>query len=108
MSFAFLTIFFLPLVPLAIGLTLVAHITTTRRIPFGAVVRPFVKKVLSWEGIATAAFTAFVILATVSTSSPQGPLMLLFLSVPFSLGEFAGFPPISLIFSHLSPLVCIT
>jgi hypothetical protein len=90
MSPAFLAILFLPLFPPVLGLVLVGHIAVSRHVPFHVVLLPFIKKLLSWGAIAAAAFAAFVVIATVVTGSPQGPLMLLFVSVPFALGEFIG------------------
>ena len=90
MSSAFLGIVLLPLVPLVLGLVLIVHLTATRHVPLEIAIRSFAKKVLSWGAIGATAFAAFVIIFTAATDSPQGPLMLLFISVPFALGEFTG------------------
>jgi hypothetical protein len=87
---AFVAILLLPVAPLFIGVGLVVYVAQRRGVKLNTLFPAFFSKVIGWGFLVAFAFVVFVIVATAIASSPQGPLLLLFISVPFAVGEIVG------------------
>ena len=69
---------------------MVINLAHKRGVKFNTLFPALLAKSIGWGFLVAFAFAAFIIGATAITNSPQGPLMLLFVSIPFSLGEIVG------------------
>ncbi len=65
------------------------YVRRKKRLDASLVSAPF-GKIFGWGFLVVIAFIIFVVASTIISNSPQGPLMLLFSSIPFALGEFIG------------------
>ena len=90
MSPAFIAILWLPSVPLVIGIGVVIHLAQKRGVKFNTLFPTLLAKLIKWGFLVAFAFAAFIIVSTAITNSPQGPLMLLFTTISFALGEIIG------------------
>ena len=90
MSPAFIAILLLPAAPLVVGVGLVVYVAQRRGVKSNTLFPAFFAKVIGWGFLVAFAFAVFVIVATAIANSPQGPLMLLFISLPFAFGEIVG------------------
>jgi len=89
MSTHFILILLLPLLPIAIGGLMLIYFRRSNRLSVSSASGPF-GKIFGWGFLAVIVFVIFVIVSTIIYDSPQGPLMLLFSSVPFTIGAFIG------------------
>lgn len=89
MSTTFIVVLWLPLIPLVIGTFLLIYARRRKRQDAPDISAPF-GKILGWGIVTTLAFAIFVVAGTIAADSPQGPLMFLFSSIPFTIGELIG------------------
>lgn len=89
MSTSFVFILWFPLIPVLIGTFMWIYVKRKKRPDASRISAPF-GKIFGWGLLITFAFVIFVVASTIITDSPQGPLMLLFSSIPFAIGELIG------------------